>query len=48
METIDEGAEEFAAESTRGTLIRVKDTGHNIQEDRPEVVVDAILDVLAG
>ena len=48
VETIDEGAEEFAAESTRGTLIRVKDTGHNIQEDRPEVVMDAILDVLAG
>jgi pimeloyl-ACP methyl ester carboxylesterase len=48
VETIDEGAEEFAAESTRGALIKVEDTGHNIQEDRPEVVMDAILDVLAG
>ena len=48
VETIDQGAEEFAAESTRGTLIKVKDTGHDIQEDRPEVVMDAILDVLAG
>ena len=48
VESIDEGVEEFAAESTRGTLIRVKDTGHNIQEDRPEVVMDAILEVLAG
>ena len=46
--SMDDGAEEFAAESTRGTLIRVQDTGHNIQEDRPEVVMDAILDVLAG
>jgi pimeloyl-ACP methyl ester carboxylesterase len=43
---MDAGAEEFAAESTRGSLIRVKDTGHNIQEDRPEVVMDAIRDVL--
>jgi pimeloyl-ACP methyl ester carboxylesterase len=48
VKTIDEGVGEFAAESTRGTLIRVKDTGHNIQEDRPEVVADAILGVLAG
>ena len=48
VETIDQGAEEFAAESTRGTLIKVKDTGHDIQADRPEVVMDAILDVLAG
>jgi pimeloyl-ACP methyl ester carboxylesterase len=43
---MDEGAEEFAAESTRGTLIKVKDTGHNIQEDRPEVVMHAIRDVI--
>ncbi len=43
---IDDGAEEFAAESTRGTVIRVKDTGHNIQEDQPEAVMDAIRDVL--
>ncbi len=45
---LEAGAREFAAESTRGSLITVEDTGHNIQEDRPEVVVDAILDVLAG
>jgi pimeloyl-ACP methyl ester carboxylesterase len=48
VKTIDEGVEEFAAESTRGTLVKVKDTGHNIHEDQPEVVMDAILDVLAG
>jgi pimeloyl-ACP methyl ester carboxylesterase len=42
------GAQEFASESTRGTLTEVEDTGHNIHEDRPEVVTDAILDVLAG
>ena len=48
VESIDQGAAQFAAESTSGTLVRVKDTGHNIQEDRPEVVMDAILDVLAG
>ena len=46
MTSIDEGAQELAAESTRGNLIRVKDTGHNIQEDRPEVVAEAILDVI--
>ena len=42
------GNEEFVAESRRGTLIKVEDTGHNIQDDRPEVVMAAILDVLAG
>ena len=42
------GNEEFADESTRGTLIEVENTGHNIHEDRPEVVMDAIRDVLAG
>jgi len=44
---IDEGNEEFVAESRRGTLIKVKDTGHNIQDDQPQVVRDAILDVIA-
>lgn len=43
---MDEGAAEFAAESTRGRLIKVEDTGHNIQDDRPEVVMDAIRDVI--
>ncbi len=31
-----------------GSVIEVEDTGHNIHEDQPEVVMDAILDVLAG
>jgi pimeloyl-ACP methyl ester carboxylesterase len=44
----DDGFREFAAESTRGTLIEVEDTGHNIQDDQPEVVMDAIRDVMAG
>jgi hypothetical protein len=46
--TIAEGNEEFASESTRGKVIEVEDTGHNIHEDQPEVVMDAIRDVLAG
>jgi pimeloyl-ACP methyl ester carboxylesterase len=45
---IAKGNEELVAESRRGTLIKVEDTGHNIQDDQPEVVMDAILDVLAG
>ena len=45
---ISEGHREFAAESTRGTLIEVEDTGHNIHDDQPEVVMDAIHDVMAG
>ena len=44
---MDEGAEEFAAESRRGTLTKVEKTGHNIQADRPKVVMDAILDVIS-
>lgn len=47
MAAIDEGDEEFVAESRRGTLIKVEDTGHNIQDDQPQVVMDAILDVIA-
>ena len=43
-----DGFREFAAESTRGSLIEVEDTGHNIQDDQPEVVMDAIRDVMAG
>ena len=39
---------ELAAESTRGTLIEVEDTGHNIHDDQPEIVMDAIRDVMAG
>ena len=45
---VDEGAEQFAAESTHGRLIHVDHTGHNIQDDQPEVVMDAIREVIAG
>ena len=41
-----EGNEQFAAESTNGKLIKVEDTGHMIQDDQPEAVIDAILDVI--
>ena len=40
--------EEFAGESTNGTVIEVEDTGHDIHVDQPEVVTDAIRDVMAG
>jgi pimeloyl-ACP methyl ester carboxylesterase len=43
-----DGHEEFAAESTHGTLVEVEDTGHNIQDDQPKAVMDAIRDVMAG
>ncbi|HSV37534.1 MAG TPA: alpha/beta hydrolase, partial [Nocardioidaceae bacterium] len=43
-----DGYRQFAAESTRGSLVQVEDTGHNIHEDQPGVVIDAILEVLAG
>jgi pimeloyl-ACP methyl ester carboxylesterase len=43
-----DGFRELAAESTRGALVEVDDTGHNIQDDQPEVVMDAIRDVMAG
>jgi pimeloyl-ACP methyl ester carboxylesterase len=42
------GNEEFAAESTQGAVVEVEDSGHHIQDDRPDAVIDAILDVLAG
>jgi pimeloyl-ACP methyl ester carboxylesterase len=44
----DNGFMELAAESTRGTLIEVEDTGHNIHDDQPGIVMDAIRDVMAG
>ncbi|WP_183093388.1 alpha/beta fold hydrolase [Nocardioides stalactiti] len=44
---INASHEELAAESSNGELIFVKDTGHSIQQDRPEVVMRAIRDVLA-
>ena len=43
-----EGYKEFADESTRGTLIEVEDTGYNIHDDQPEVVMEAIRNVLVG
>ena len=43
-----EANEEFAAESMRGTVIEVQDTGHDIHVDQPEVVMDAIREVLEG
>jgi pimeloyl-ACP methyl ester carboxylesterase len=48
LAAISDGHRELAAESTRGTLIEVEDTGHNIHDDQPEVVMDAIRDVMAG
>ncbi len=42
-----DGFREFVDESTRGSLIEVEDTGHNIHEDQPQVVMDALRDVLA-
>jgi pimeloyl-ACP methyl ester carboxylesterase len=43
---VNAGQVEFAAESTRGERIKIE-SGHNIHEERPELVIDAILDVLA-
>ena len=43
---VNAGQKEFAAESTRGELINVE-SGHNIHEERPDLVIDAILEVLA-
>lgn len=48
LAAFDDGFRELAAESTRGTLIEVEDSGHNIHDDQPEVVMDAIRDVMAG
>jgi pimeloyl-ACP methyl ester carboxylesterase len=48
LAAFDAGFRELAAESTRGTLVEVEDTGHNIHVDRPDVVMDAIRDVMAG
>jgi pimeloyl-ACP methyl ester carboxylesterase len=44
----DDGFTELAAESTHGTLIQVEDTSHNIHVDQPDIVMDAIRDVMAG
>lgn len=45
---IADGAAEFAAESRHGSLVNVEDTGHNIQDDQPQVVRDAVLEVIDG
>jgi pimeloyl-ACP methyl ester carboxylesterase len=37
---------ELASLSTAGKLVRVDDSGHDIQQDRPEVVAGAIVEVL--
>ncbi len=42
------GYQEFVDETTSGTLIEVQDTGHDIHVDQPDVVMDAIRDVLSG
>lgn len=39
--------EKLVALSTAGSLVRVADTGHEIQVDQPQAVIDAIRDVLA-
>ncbi len=42
------GNKELAAESADGRVVEVEDTGHNIHEDQPQAVIDAILEVIAG
>lgn len=42
------GNEEYARESTRGRMVEVADTGHDIHTDQPRVVMGAIDEVLAG
>lgn len=37
---------DLASRSTEGKLIMVENTGHHIQHDRPEVVVDAVREVV--
>jgi hypothetical protein len=37
---------ETAAMSSRGTVRTVQNSGHNIQLDQPQVVTDAILEVV--
>jgi pimeloyl-ACP methyl ester carboxylesterase len=48
--TIDEiwaaGQQEFADESTAGSLQKVSDTGHEIQVDKPQAVIDPLKQIL--
>ncbi len=46
-EEIARGHAELAALSTRGRQVRVPDTTHAIQQQRPQVVIDAVLAVVA-
>ncbi len=41
------GHQSLAAASTRGSNILVEHSGHYIQDDQPEAVINAIRDVLA-
>jgi len=45
VDTMDERQDELAALSTRGKRIVVEETGHFIQLDQPQVVIDAIREV---
>lgn len=45
VDIFNEMNEELSALSTRGKWIIVEDTGHNIQLDKPQVVIDAIREV---
>lgn len=46
MAESDRAHDELAALSTRGINARVPGAGHNIQDDRPRVVIDAIEEVI--
>ena len=45
VERYNENQDELAALSTRGKRIVVEESGHNIQFDQPQVVIDAIREV---
>jgi pimeloyl-ACP methyl ester carboxylesterase len=42
----DDGQQEWTALSTTARLVSVDDTGHHIEIDQPEIVIDAITDLL--
>lgn len=46
--TWDQRQAELARLSSRGTLVIVEESGHYIQLDQPQLVIDAILEVLEG
>ncbi|WP_340647124.1 alpha/beta hydrolase [Phenylobacterium sp.] len=47
LATLEAGQDALAALSTRGVRRHVTDSGHNIQIDRPEVVIGAVAEVIA-